>query len=473
MKKTITNLIFIILSSTVLQATNELNHHITSNKVFEVIKNSTEIQEVDYSIKYITQNYFEKKSITTNAAIKLALDAEKKAIKIQYNTGLHNIYSLLYRLYVIDKNTIQSFFYARKLKKMNVKYGNIEQQNIILEQQNKIQQNIKSLKEKEHILDKNKTSLNEKTEIINLQKIKLTENEKQLYIERLELSNKLAELKYAQQEKALKDLEIKENVNQKIFLVVVISLLAVISLVVITLFFFKHQSNVKLNEQNNIIASEKAKVELEKKHSEELLLNILPEQIAIELKKNGKTQARYYEQATVLFTDFVGFTSISEKLTSVELVKMIDHCFRAFDEIISKYGLEKIKTIGDAYMCASGIPDANSHSPSNTIKAAIEIRDFIDNYYKQKMHAGELGFKIRIGINSGSLVAGVVGLKKYAYDIWGDTVNTASRLESSGEEGRINISGATYKLIKGEFKCEYRGKIKVKNKGDIDMYFVI
>lgn len=471
MKRTI-YFIFILFNTLLINASNELDFKLAAAKIKEATKNSTEIQKVDYYLKYIEIHHFSNKDLSTQSAIQLALEAEKMATKANYESGLHQIYNTLYNLHVVDKNKIQSFFYERKLKKMNAKYGSIEQKNIILEQQNELKQSTKLLQEKENILDKNKAVLTEKTKIINQQNIKLTESEKQLYIERLELSNRLAELKFAQQEKALKDLEIKENKNEQLFLLIVISLLAIISLVVIILVFIKHKTNKKLNEQNEIIAIEKAKVELEKKHSEALLLNILPVQIANELKKYGKTKARHYEQATVLFTDFVGFTSISEKLTSVELVKMIDYCFRTFDEITSRYGLEKIKTIGDSYMCASGIPDASTHNPINTIKAAIEIRDFINNYYNQKTHAGEIGFKIRIGINTGSLVAGVVGVKKYAYDIWGDTVNTASRLESNGEEGKINISGTTYKLIKNEFKCEYRGKISVKNKGEIEMYFV-
>ena len=312
MKKT-AYFIFILFSALIVSASNEIDFNKASTRIKEAIKNSSETQKVDYYIKFIDLQYFKNKNISVQTAIQLALDAEIIAGNARYESGLHQVYYLLYSFYVVDKNKIQSFFYERKLKKMNAKYGSIEQKNIILEQKNELTKSIKSLQEKENILYKNKVTLTEKTEIINQQKIKLTESEKQLYIERLELSNKLAELKFAQQEKALKDLEIKENVNQQIFLVVVISLLAVISLVVIILFFFKHQTNKKLNEQNNIIASEKAKVELEKKHSEELLLNILPIQIADELKKNGKTEARHYEQATVLFTDFVGFTSISEK----------------------------------------------------------------------------------------------------------------------------------------------------------------
>jgi adenylate cyclase len=210
----------------------------------------------------------------------------------------------------------------------------------------------------------------------------------------------------------------------------------------------------------------------EKKRSEELLLNILPEEVAEELKQKGFAEAKAIESVTVLFTDFKGFTQVSEKLSPKELVKEIDTCFRAFDEIISKYNIEKIKTIGDAYMCAGGLPIANNTHAQDIVKAAIEIRDYIHNLRIQKEANNELFFEIRIGIHTGQVVAGIVGIKKFAYDIWGDTVNTASRMESSGEAGKINISETTYEIVKDSFNCIYRGKIEAKNKGQINMYFL-
>ena len=206
----------------------------------------------------------------------------------------------------------------------------------------------------------------------------------------------------------------------------------------------------------------------EKKKSDDLLNNILPEEVAGELKQNGFAKAKSYRQVTVLFTDFVNFTGISSQLSPEDLVSEIDTYYKAFDEIIDRNGLEKIKTIGDSYMAACGLPvEVNDHA-TKAVKAAIEISDFI------KKHKAEGGkFDLRIGLNSGAVVAGIVGNKKFAYDIWGDTVNVASRMESNSEPGRINISGSTYELIKNEFGCEYRGKIPAKNKGDIDMYFVV
>ena len=202
----------------------------------------------------------------------------------------------------------------------------------------------------------------------------------------------------------------------------------------------------------------------ERRKSEKLLLNILPAETANELKAEGKAKAKHYESVTVMFTDFKGFTSISEKLSAEELVNELDFLFKKFDEVISKYNIEKIKTIGDAYMCASGLPTPNENHAENIVLASLEIQQWMINQNGK--------WQLRIGIHSGPVTAGVVGDKKFAYDIWGDTVNTASRMESSGEAGKINISGATHELIKEKFNCEFRGKIPAKNKGEIEMYFV-
>ncbi len=202
----------------------------------------------------------------------------------------------------------------------------------------------------------------------------------------------------------------------------------------------------------------------ERKKSEKLLLNILPAETAKELKAEGKARAKQYGQVTVMFTDFKGFTSIAEKMSAQDLVNELDLLFRKFDEIISRYPIEKIKTIGDAYMCAGGLPVANTTNAKDIVSAALDIRDW--------MAAQSGQWHLRMGIHTGPVTAGVVGDRKFAYDIWGDAVNTASRMESSGEAGKINISESTYELIKADFECEYRGKVPAKNKGEIGMYFV-
>ena len=231
--------------------------------------------------------------------------------------------------------------------------------------------------------------------------------------------------------------------------------------------------NEKMVRQQNIVLEKKVQerthqLNEEKEKSDTLLLNILPEHTAQELKEKGSSDARQFEQVTVMFTDFKGFTQISEKLSPKELVNEIHDCFKAFDNIVTKHNIEKIKTIGDSYMCAGGLPLTNNTHAEDIVRAAIEIRDFIS----KKFESRNPKFEIRIGIHTGTVVAGIVGIKKFAYDIWGDTVNIASRMESSGEAGKVNISGSTYQLVKDKFNCIHRGKIQAKNKGEIDMYFV-
>lgn len=220
---------------------------------------------------------------------------------------------------------------------------------------------------------------------------------------------------------------------------------------------------------DNIKNSLMKKLEEERNKSEELLLNILPAETAKELKQKGQSDAKYFDEVTVLFTDFQDFTQISQQLSPKELVGEINECFKAFDQIMDKYGIEKIKTIGDAYMAAGGLPVPNKTNAKDVVEAALEMRDWMLSHRKQK---GEGSFEIRIGIHTGPVVAGIVGIRKFQYDIWGDTVNTASRMESNGEVGKVNISGATYELVKDQFACEHRGKIAAKGKGEIDMYFV-
>lgn len=228
----------------------------------------------------------------------------------------------------------------------------------------------------------------------------------------------------------------------------------------------------KVTERTAEVVAEKREVEKQKKRSDDLLLNILPEEVAEELKTKGSAEAQFIDEVTVLFTDFKGFTQISEKLTPKELVSEINECFSAFDHIMQKYGVEKIKTIGDSYMAAGGLPITKTSHAIDVVNSALEIQKFMLQRKAKRESEGKLFFEIRIGVHSGSVVAGIVGVKKFSYDIWGDTVNTASRMESSGEVGQVNISGTTFAYIKDNFSCVYRGKIEAKGKGGIDMYFV-
>ncbi len=258
----------------------------------------------------------------------------------------------------------------------------------------------------------------------------------------------------------------------------------------------KHQTEVQEKDKNRNIAiavgliffilaigffirwrfvkKSRAIIEKEKDRSESLLLNILPAEIAEELKNKGEAAARDFDMVSILFTDFKGFTEKSAELSAKELIGEINNCFKEFDLICERFGIEKIKTIGDAYMAAGGLPVPSEKSVDNTILAALEMQSYMTQRFTEKKTTEGFTFEMRLGIHTGPVVAGIVGVKKFQYDIWGDTVNTAARMESSGAVGKVNISQDTYELIKDNpaFKFTHRGKINAKGKGEIDMWFV-
>lgn len=222
----------------------------------------------------------------------------------------------------------------------------------------------------------------------------------------------------------------------------------------------------------NSLHQKNRELALEKDKSERLLLNILPSEVAEELKEKGSAEAKLFTDVTVMFIDFVGFTNVVELMSPQELVNELDYCFKEFDSITSNFGLEKIKTVGDAYIAAAGLPTYSEFHALSSVKAALSICQFMETYRQQRLANNSAYFEHRIGINSGSVVAGIVGIKKFAYDIWGDTVNIAARMEQYSKPGHINVSKATYELVKDDFNFVYRGKIEAKNKGEIDMYFL-
>ena len=213
-------------------------------------------------------------------------------------------------------------------------------------------------------------------------------------------------------------------------------------------------------------------VQRQKGEIESLLLNILPAETAQELRREGRAPARHYADVTVLFADIQNFTLIAESLSPADLVAELDACFSRFDALMDRFSIEKIKTIGDAYLCVGGLPNPATHDPARVVEAALAMLDVMDELRVERQAQGRPWFDIRIGIHTGPLVAGVVGTKKFAYDIWGDTVNTAARVEQTGEPGRINVSRVTYERICDRITCAARGLVLAKNKGELEMYFV-
>ncbi len=225
------------------------------------------------------------------------------------------------------------------------------------------------------------------------------------------------------------------------------------------------ERTIEVRAKSDEIAGQKVRIE-------ELLLNILPKAVSDELRDTGKATARRFNNVTVMFTDMKGFTTMAEKMTPEELVAELDECFVRFDHITSRYGIEKIKTIGDSYMSACGLPAPVKHHALRAVMAAIDVREEMVRWHAEREGSDKAAWVLRIGLHSGPVVAGVVGKRKFAYDIWGDAVNTASRMESSGAPGEVNVSGTTYEMVKEYFVCEHRGQVEAKNKGKIDMYFV-
>ena len=212
------------------------------------------------------------------------------------------------------------------------------------------------------------------------------------------------------------------------------------------------------------IREQRDEIHRQEREGHALLLNILPETVAEELKASGTVRPVAFDDVTVCFTDFVGFTLSSEQLSAEALVDRLNLYFTAFDEIMKRYGLEKLKTIGDAYMFASGLPDARASHAVDAAMAALEMLEVV------KTFAPLTGWDIRVGLHSGPVVAGVVGTRKFAFDIWGNTVNLASRMESSGVPGRVNMSEETYRLMRGMIDCEDRGYVHTKDGRDIPMF---
>ena len=357
-----------------------------------------------------------------------------------------------------------------EIRKLESEKGQLEKRNVNLTESNKeakreISQKETVIRKKDEVILAKEDSLElaeQKAEEIEERAEEIREklgnvSEENIYLKAAEEEAR-ADVEQARADAAEKELKVQAVEQQRTYLGIGTGIILLLAIVFYARYISKKRANHTLQE--------------EQERSEKLLLNILPKNIAEELKHKGRTTAKKLENVTVFFSDFKNFTKIAEQLTPEQLVEELDKCFKKFDFIIQKYpDIEKIKTIGDAYMCASGL-NGQSRYPFNLIRASMEMQQALEELKQENIRQGKPYFEARIGIHTGPVVAGVVGTTKFAYDIWGDTVNVAARMESKGEIGRVNISESTYRLVKYKFECEYRGKVDAKNKGLIDMYFV-
>jgi adenylate cyclase len=439
-------------------------------------------------------------------AVEIVLSAMDLAEKVKYEYGKYKSYKALEILYrdagkpmLSAKYKLKAINSQAKLEEINYdrdekeRLEKIEKEKVIRQQKEQLQKEQEELKRKmDEIvnLENDKTiskselerrkleiqrkqlEIENKRQTISLQAQTINTANTQLSLTMEELATQKLQAKVYEDSLQItkKNEELANNEIEKQTLINYLLILGISGLIILAAFFYRMYT-VKKGIQD-LLMQKNGEIETEKKRSDDLLLNILPQEVAEELKRTGKYESRYFDKVTVMFTDFKDFTKISELVTPKKLVEDIDFIFRAFDDIMERNELEKIKTIGDAYLCVSGLPDTTTHNPMNVLKAATEIQDFIRELIEEKRKENQPFFDIRIGIHTGPLVAGIVGAKKFAFDIWGDTVNTAARMEQNCEPGKINLSGSTFKEVLTRVEYTYRGKVEAKNKGEIDMYYL-
>lgn len=416
----------------------------------KIVNAKNDSDRVKLLLTQVKALYDPQRAQNIDEVIKLNNRAIVFAEKINYLPGLSKCYSYGAKLAMLKMDPASERSFRLKLDKVSLELNKIQNaklqklQDVTKEQDTKLENAGKELQTlNSNIIEKDRIITGKDT-LINRQKLDNMQKEHML--------------KLAKQENELKDARFKQQQLATRFLFVVSIGVGIIALILLYVFFWNRKHTRQLRH--------------EKERSDKLLRNILPSMVADELKEKGSVKTQFFNNVTVLFSDFKGFTSISEKLSPEDLVRDIDQCYRAFDEIVERNKLEKIKTIGDAYMCAGGLPERNTGHTLRAVKAALEMVEYIERHKQERKEKGLPYFEVRIGLHCGPVVAGVVGIHKFAYDIWGDVVNTAARMESSSEAGRVNVSKEVFEWVKNHYQCVYRGKVQVKNKGEVDMYFV-
>ncbi len=466
------------------KAHQEKNAELLSEICYTAAQIHTQLYEYDRALEYFQEHLSLRDSLQFEERFR------QESLR-QHQFSLERIEREV-RLFIIDQEIQELSIAQLKLEadKQQLALDNLKLEDDRKEKELSILRKDKEIKESKlanQLLEAQRTKQElqlAKEKLLNVEKENALAAQKEKEARFEEVTNREIErqemlLKEEQKEKELykmndeiSRLEIEKQKGVQRFLFGIGALLGLISLLVFGSLIYSRKINKKLSQKNQAIEQQKEEIAIERNKSEKLLLNILPVETANELKEKGFATPKKYDKATVIFTDFSGFTEIANKMSPEELIAELNTCFEAFDEIIGQYGLEKIKTIGDAYMCVAGIPAPTENNPINAIAAGLEMMKFMNQRIQQKQSKGLKYWGMRMGIHSGPIVAGVIGQKKFAYDIWGDTVNIASRMEANGAIGKINISKTTYELVKHKYKCIARDLVDVQNLGKITMYFV-
>ncbi len=460
-------------------ATKIKNHSVAAQAAYLVAlayENKRDKRNVDIWLRNCFQS--SKRANDSDLIIKSAVKRSKVAEKKGNHRKAYEVMKEAFDYFSKKGSSISDLEQAFEMQRMQIN----KEKKALQSEKKKLEKDIKILSGERDQLSDEKTELTEKqkelleanekaVEEINTKSEELAtvEEQKAKAEKKAYKSKKKAEELTGKNKEITEQLEMEQVQREMAEIKASRSNLLLILAGVLSLFFIL----LAISLYSRFRAKKKANkaLEEEQRRSDELLLNILPANIADELKNTGTASAKKYNHVTVLLADFKDFTKISKTLTPEQLVKELDYCFKGFDHIISHYKIEKIKTIGDAYMCASGLTDGKTN-PKDMLKAALEMQQFLKEYKEERSRKGLSSFEARIGVHTGPVVAGVVGTKKFAYDIWGETVNIASRLEHNCEVGKVNISKGTFEEIRYLFDVEARGKIDAKNLGYIDMYHV-